>query len=113
MGPLGATFGAFWPRYFDDSASIATSCSFRCRTSCASLWYFRSMLLVCRPDPTNTPMQNNAPAMTKRAVSIIPRTALLRHDSQVRCHDYLVLEPEGRLCSVLGSAGLQMVVGCS
>jgi hypothetical protein len=71
--------------------------------------------LVCKPDPTNIPMQNNtvAPAITKRMISVILRTALRRHDNPVQCHDYFAPAPEGRLCSVPSSAGPQIVGGCS
>jgi len=115
MDLVDATLETFWSRYSDDFTSITTSCSLRYRTSCARRRYFRSMLLVCRPDPTNMPMQNNtvAPAITKRMISIISRTALRHHDSPGRCHNYLVPAPEDRLCSVPGSADLQMVGGCS
>jgi len=111
MGLVDATLEVLWSRYSDGITSITTSCSLRYRTSCAKRRYFRSMLLVCRPDPTNTPMQNNtvAPATMKRMVSVILRTGLRTTATRTGCHDYRAPAPEGKLCSVPSSAGPQIV----
>lgn len=64
-----------------------SSCSLRWRTPCATSRYCRSRLVVCRPEPINTPIQSNTVmANSKKRVLVIAPNGLCRHARPFRCH---------------------------